>query len=229
MAAKVAEHTLKADKRTVLGRKIKQLRKQGILPANVYGSDIKSFAVQVNTRDFEKLYDEVGETGLIALSVDGTDHPVLVHNVSRHPLNSSALHVDFHEVNLKEKVRATVQIEFTGEAPAEKEGIGVIVPQMREIEVEALPTDLPENIVVDISELAEVDQAIKVSDLKVDRSKVELMEEDPERIVVSVAAPQKEEEPEPVAAEGEGAEGETPAEGEAPAEGGEEKSEESSE
>ncbi len=229
MAAKIAEHSLKAEKREVLGRKIKQLRRSGVLPGNVYGKDIKSFAVQVSLRDFEKLYDEVGETGLIALSVDGKDHPVLVHNVSRHPLNSSPLHVDFHEVDLKEKVRATVQIEFEGEAPAEKEGVGVVVPQMREIEVEALPTDLPENIIVDISGLTEVDQAIHVKDLKVDRSKVELMEEDPERIVVSVAAPQKEEEPE-APAEGEGAEGEAPAEGgETPEVGGEEKSEESSE
>jgi large subunit ribosomal protein L25 len=225
MAAKIAEHTLKAEKREIFGRKIKQLRRAGVLPSNVYGRDIKSFAVQVNLKDFEKLYEEVGETGLIALSVDGTDHPVLVHEIHRHPLNGSPLHVDFHEVDLKEKVRATVQIEFEGEAAAEKEGVGVVVPQMREIEVEALPTDLPENIIVDISVLAEVDQAIHVKDLKIDRSKVELMEEDPERIVVSVAAPQKEEEPEPEAVEG--AEGETPAEGsEAPAEGGEESKEE---
>ncbi len=215
MATKIAEHTLKAEVRVVLGRKIKQLRKQGILPANVYGKDIKSFAVQVSLKDFEKLYATVGETGLIALSVDGKDHPVLVHGIQRHPLNSSPLHADFREVDLKEKVRATVKIEFEGESPAEKEGVGVIVPQMREIEVEALPTDLPENIIVDISVLTEVDQAIVVKDLKVDRSKVEVMEEDVERIVVSVVAPQKEEVVEPVVTEGE-----TPA-SDAPSEAGE--------
>lgn len=227
------EHKLKAEKRTVSGRKVKQLRKQGVLPANVYGKHIESVSIQVATKDFVKLFGEVGETGLITLELGGETRPVLVHEVSREPVMDMPIHVDFLQVNLKEKVTATVPIEFEGESPAEKEGTGIVVPQMREIEVEALPTDLPDHITVDVSGLNQEGDSITVSQLKIDRDKVELKVEDPEQIVVSIAAPAKEEEPEPVVAEGEeGAEGEAPAEGgEAQADGeaapeGEEKKEE---
>jgi large subunit ribosomal protein L25 len=213
-------HSITAQKREITGRKIKNLRKEGILPANISGRDIKSITIQVPTREFMKVYSEVGETGVVSVKIDSKEVPTLIHNVHRDPVSDLPLHADFLQVNLKEKVTATVPLEFVGEAPAEKEGTGIVVQQMREIEVEALPTDLPESIEVDISSLAEVDQAVHVKDLKVDRSKVEIKEEDPERIVVSVSAPTKEEEPEPVAAEGE--EGAAPAEGSEEKEGGEE-------
>lgn len=212
MAGQVT-HQLTAQKREITGRKIKKLRKEGILPANISGRDIESITIQVPTREFMKVYSEVGETGVVNVKIDSKEVPTLIHNVHTDPVSDLPLHADFLQVNLKEKVTATVPLEFVGEAPAEKEGVGIVVHQMREIEVEALPTDLPESIEVDISGLSEVDQAIHVSNLKVDRSKVEIKEEDPERIVVSVSAPTKEEEPEAAPAEGE--------EGVAPAEGGE--------
>jgi large subunit ribosomal protein L25 len=210
---------LKAETRKVLGRKVKNLRKQGILPGNVYGKKIKSEAVQVSLKDFEKVYKEVGETGLLSLKVGNSDKPVLVHNVQTNPVTGDIIHVDFLQVDLKEKVTAEVPVELTGESTAEKQAIGTVVQQINEIEVEALPTDLPEKFEVSVEGLSEVDQAIFVKDLKVDKSKVEI-KADPEAIVAKVEPPQKEEViVPPVAPEGEApAEGTTPAEGVTPTE-----------
>jgi len=210
---------LKAETRKVLGRKVKNLRKQGILPGNVYGKKIKSEAVQVSLKDFEKVYKEVGETGLLSLQVGNSDKPVLVHNVQTNPVTGDIIYVDFLQVDLKEKVTAEVPVELTGESPAEKQAIGTVVQQINEIEVEALPTDLPEKFEVSVEGLSEVDQAIFVKDLKVDKSKVEI-KADPEAIVAKVEPPQKEEViVPPVAPEGEApAEGTTPAEGVTPTE-----------
>lgn len=192
--------SLKAEKRKVLGRKVKQLRREGVLPANVYGKNLKSTAVQVPSDEFTKVFSEAGETGLVDLKVNGQEYPVLIHNVQTDPVTDQALHVDFLQVNLKEKVTAMVPLEFTGESPAEKSQEGIVVEQMNEVEVEALPTDLPEKITVDVSRLKKVDDAIHVKDLQVD---VEL-KEDPERIVVNVAPPAVEEVEEAPPAEEEG-------------------------
>lgn len=193
---------LKVEKRDITGRRVNTLRRQGILPGNVFGKDIESFTIQLPTADFTKIYAEAGETGLIELSIGDSKHPVLVSNLHVHPVTNAPLHVDFHEVNLKEKVTATVPVEMTGESPAEKSGDGTVVQQLQEIEVEALPTDLPESFIVDVSSLTAVDQAIYVKDLDYDREKVEIMV-DQESIVVAVAEPQKEEVIEEAAGEGE--------------------------
>lgn len=194
---------LKAEKRTIEGRKVKNLRKSGILPGNVYGKKIKSESVQVVLKDFETIYSDVGETGLVTLDVAGEDKPVLIHNLQLHPISGEPVHVDFLQVDLKEKVEADIPVEIVGESPAEKQAIGTVVQYVNEVKVEALPTDLPEKFVVDVSNLAEVDQSITVADLSYDKSKVEV-KTSPEEIVVKVEPPQKEEVVEaPVAAEGE--------------------------
>lgn len=207
-----------AQKRTVFGRKVKKLRHEGILPANVFGKKIKSEAVQVSLKDFEKVYKEAGETGLLNLVIeDGKkkdERAVLVSNLQLNAVSDSPVHVDFRQVDLKEKVTAKVPVELAGEAPAEKSAVGTAVLYISEIEVEALPGDLPDKFVVDVSNLSEVDQAIYVKDLSTDRAKVTL-NVDAETIVVKVEPPQKEEVVAPPAP----AEGEVPVEGEAVAEG----------
>ncbi|HJY98297.1 MAG TPA: 50S ribosomal protein L25 [Patescibacteria group bacterium] len=216
---------LKAEIRKISGRKVKNLRKDGLLPGNVFGKKIKSQAIQVPLKDFVKVYKDVGETGLVTLAVGKEERPVLVHNLQVDPVKNTPVHVDFLQVDLKEKVTAGVPVELTGESPAEKQGVGTVVQQLMEIEVEALPTDLPEKFEVNVEALSEVDQAIYVKDIKVDRAKVEI-KADAEALVAKVEPPQKEEViAPPVAAEGEvPAEGEVapevgaPAEGEAPAE-----------
>lgn len=210
-------YELVAKNRQVFGRKVKRLRKEGVLPGNIYGRDIKSVAVQVALGDFEKVFAEVGETGLVGLKVDGDLYPVLIHNVQYNPVTDQPLHADFLKVNLAEKITASVPVEIAGVSPAVASEEGVLVQQMHEVEVEALPTELPEKIVVDISGLTEVDAAIKVLDLKVPGD-VEIRD-DPQRIVVNVAPPAKEEEIVPPAEEVPPEEGAPPAEGEAIPEG----------
>lgn len=205
---------LTAEIRKIKGRKIKGLRAQGILPANVSGKKIKSESIQVNLKEFKKIFSEVGETGLVELKIGSEVRPVLIHNIQKNPVTDEFVHADLLQVDLKEKVEAEVPVELTGEAPAEKQGIGTVVQYLNEIKVEALPTDLPEKFVIDVSELAEVDQAVFIKDLKVDRSKVDI-KADAEEIVIKVEPPQKEEVVEAPAP----AEGEVPVEGATPAEG----------
>lgn len=211
---------LKAEKRKIEGRKVKTLREGGLVPANIFGKKIKSESVQISLKDFEKIYKDVGTTGIVELSVGTEKHPVLVHDVQVNPKTDDVLHIDFHQVDLKEKIEADVPVELTGESPAEKQALGTVVQHINAIKVEALPTDLPEKFLVDVSALSEVDQTITVKDLTVDRSKVDI-KNGADEIVVKVEPPQKEEVVEaPVPAEGEvPVEGEVPAEGQVPVEG----------
>ncbi len=193
---------LKAQKRELFGRKINRLRRQGILPSNLFGNKIKSQALQVDTVSFTKVYQQEGETGLVDLVVDTKNHPVLIGQIHHDPVSGKPLHVDFRQVNLKEKVTANIPIEIIGESPAIKEKDGVLVTPLDEIEVEALPTDLPESIQVDISGLANIGDTITVADLKIG-TKVEI-QTDPETPIVLIQEQQaEEEEPEPVETEGE--------------------------
>lgn len=215
--AKMTNYALTAAPRKVLGRKVNKLRLEGILPGNVFGKDVKSFAVEVNQDTFSKVYEKAGETGIIELTVGKNKSTVLVSNVQRHPVTGDIIHVDFRQIDLTKKITATVPVEVVGESPAEKSGIGTVVQQITELDVEALPADLPEKFELDVTKLVEVDEAIFVKDLKYDRNKVSI-DADGEQIVVKVEPPQKEEiVPEVV----EAPEGETP-EGEASAEAPEE-------
>lgn len=214
---------LKVEKRQVLGRQVKNLRKQGILPANLYGKSIQSQALQVLQKEFLKIFMDVAETGLVTLMIKGEKNPrlVLIHNPQKEPLGNQPLHVDFRQVDLKEKITASVPLELEGEAPGVAVG-GVLLQLMNEIEVEALPTDLPEQIIVNIAKLEQIGQAVSVADLVYDKAKVQLKIDDPTALVVKIEAPAKEEvevKPAPPAggAPAEGAEAK-PEEGEKPAE-----------
>jgi large subunit ribosomal protein L25 len=186
---------LKAEKRTVLGSKAKKLRRQGIIPSNVFGKTIESQAIQVSQVEFNRVYKEAGETSLIWLKLEGEDkeRPTLVTAVTNNPITGDKLHVDFHQVNLKEKVNANVPVEVVGEAQMIKDGLAVLDNNLHEIEVEALPTDIPESIIFDISVLKEIGDHLKVSDVKLPEG-VTLVT-DPEATVVALGALQKEEEP----------------------------------
>lgn len=162
------KYQLKAEKRKISGRKVKQLRKQGILPANIYGKEIKSISIQLPVKDFLKTYEKAGETGIIELSVkEGETHPVLVHNLQIHPVSGLPLHVDFHRISLTEKVKASVPVVMMGEALAVQSKMGLLLTPVSELEVEALPGDLLERIEVDVSKLEKVNQEIKIKDLKI--------------------------------------------------------------
>lgn len=196
---------LKAEPRTVMGKKLKTLRREGILPGNVYGKDVPSVSLQVNLKEFEAVFKEAGETGLIDLQLDGEARPVLVKNLQLKFPERLPLHIDFYQVNLKEKVKAMVPLEVEGEAKAVTDQIGILLQQISEVEVEALPDKLPENIVVDVTALAAVGDQILVSDLKVDPDITILTDE--AQVVVKIDEPVQEEPEEEAPAE-EGAEGE---------------------
>jgi len=158
---------LKAKKRTLLGRKVKKLRKEGLIPANVYGKKVKSEAIEVEEKEFTEVFTKAGETAIVNLVLDGKDHPVLIHLVQHDPVTRFPLHIDFFQVDLKEKVTAKVPLVIVGESPAVKDKIGVLLHILSEVEIEALPADLLEKIEVDVSSLSAVDQLIKVGELKV--------------------------------------------------------------
>lgn len=214
---------LKAEERSVSGRKVKRLRKEGKLPGNVYGSDIKSTAVTLDAKEFLAEYKKAGETSVIDLVVGKQTYPVLIHNIQVDPVTSNPLHADFLKIDLKKKVTANIPLELVGEAPAEKQGLGTVVSYVDEVEVEALPGDLVDKIEVNVELLTEAEQSISIKDLHYDKDKLTITN-DPETIVVKVEVQKEEPVQAPVApAEGE----EVPAEGgEAPAEGEENPSEE---
>ncbi|TEU02050.1 50S ribosomal protein L25 [Candidatus Woesebacteria bacterium] len=187
------KNTLKAEKRKVLGRKVKKLRREGVLPANIYGKKIKSLSIKFPVVDFEKVYKAAGETGIVEIAIGKQKKPVLISNVQLDPVTDKPLHVDFHQVDLKEKTTADVPIELIGESPAEKQGLGTVVQSINEIEVEALPKDLPDKFEIDLSKLVKVEQTVQVKDLVVDTKKVKILAE-AEQMIVKVEPPRKEEE-----------------------------------
>jgi large subunit ribosomal protein L25 len=219
---------LTSEPRTVLGKKVKKLRREGLLPANVYGKGLESTAIQVKLSDFQAIYKEVGETGLVDLKVGDSTKPVLIKNLQQSFPLHIPLHVDFYQVNLKEKVKTNVPVVLTGEPTAVTEKLGMLLQTLAEVEIEALPAELPENVEISVEHLAAVDEQITVADLKAPQGVAILTAEDQ---VVAKIGELVVEEPEPVApAEGEegeaaeGAEGEGET-GEAKEDGGESKDE----
>jgi len=187
---------LTAEKREVLGKKVKRLRQQGKLPAVVFGKEVGSIPITLDKREFLKVYTEAGESTLVDLHLPGADKPikVLISETEVDPVSDEILHASLHAVTLTEKATATIPIEIVGESPIVKSGEGMLLTLLDEVEVEALPQDLPSEIKVDISNLTEIDQGIAVKDLPIDKSKVEI-KHDPEDLVVKIEhAEMKEEE-----------------------------------
>lgn len=186
--------TLSIEQRKILGKKVKNLRKQGIIPANIFGNKVKSTAVQIKSTAFRPVYNQAGETQIVYVQVSSEkeERPVLLTNVSYDPMTGDVLHVDLRQVNLKEKVTANIPVELVGESPAVKDIQATLITSLDEIEVEALPTDLPDHFTVDVSVLKNLGDVIKVSDLDIDHTKIEV-KVDLETVIVTVAGQQKEE------------------------------------
>lgn len=210
---------LRVEKRKIFGRKVKNLRQEGVLPANLYGKKVKSQALQLDLKSFLPIFQQVGETGVVHLQLkeDKEDHPVLIHNVQIDPVTDQLLHADFYQVSLKEKVTAEIPVELVGESLVIKEKRGVLIQSLLEVEVEALPTDLPDKFEIDISSLAEVNAAVMVKDLKVGEG-VKILT-DSQQILAKIEPLAKEEEVTPPPSVETPIEGEEkPAEGEPPSE-----------
>ena len=165
----MANLTLKVEKRIVFGKQNKLLREQGFIPAVLYGKKTPVCSLQINAQDFKAVYKEAGDTDIIDLIIKDEKQEqtknVLIQNVSNHFLDGSFLHVDFFEVEMDKPIIAHIPVNFIGESPAAKLG-GVLVKPTSEIEVEALPMDIPHEIIVDISSLTDFDQTIYIRDIK---------------------------------------------------------------
>jgi large subunit ribosomal protein L25 len=211
---------LAVEKRTIEGKQVKKLRREGIIPANIFGKELKSKSVQVPEKDLMKVFRKAGETSLVEVNMKEETYPSLIHNLQVDPISDRPLHVDFHKVNLKEKITANVPLKIVGESTIVKSGEGLILQPINEVEVEALPAELPHEIEINVENLNEVGQSLHIKDLKIDKAKVEI-KNDPEEVVVTVqSAEMKEEIVE---------EAPTPEDVEATSEKGEEPTEESTE
>lgn len=158
---------IEARKRKTAGKKVKNLIKQGILPAVLYGPQIKNLPLELNMKEFYKIYKEAGESSLISLQVENKSFPVLIHDVTRDPVSDNLIHVDFYQPILTKEVEATVPLVFEGESKAVRYLGGTLVKEIQEIEVWALPQDLPHEIKIDISKLETFEDEILIKDLQI--------------------------------------------------------------
>jgi large subunit ribosomal protein L25 len=217
---------LTARPRELLGKKSHRLLREGGLPAVVYGHHAETLHITLDAREFAHVFHRVGRTHLIDLEIDGRANKVLVKEVQIHPRRQGPIHVDLHQVSLEEKLQVEVPVIVIGESPIVKLGEADVQINVHTVKVECLPTDIPESFTVDVSGLANVGDALRVSDLAPVPNVAVI--DDPEEVLVKIAPRrelvEEEEEVAPVEGEAEeGAEAEA-AEGEpqAEAEGAEE-------
>ncbi|MCD6270972.1 50S ribosomal protein L25 [bacterium] len=185
---------LRAKKRDVLGRKTKRLRAENLLPAILYGPKIKNIPLVLDYKSFEKVWSKAGESSLINLEIEGEKkkYLVLIHDIQQDPLTDKIIHIDLYQPDLEKKVTAWVPLVIVGEAPAVKNLGGTLVRNLDEVEVRALPRDLPHEIKVDVSNLKEIHDEILIEDLQVPNN-VEILK-NPKEVVVTVAPPERVEE-----------------------------------
>jgi len=195
---------LKAEPRTIRGKRLQTLRRAGLVPAIMYGHRTDPVCLQVKTPELDRVLARSGGSRLITLTVgDGLDtHMALAREVQRDVITGSPLHVDFYEVTMTEKIRVEVPVLLVGESPVVARGEGMLLHMLDTIEIECLPGDLLDRIEVNVNGLQDFDQAIYVRDLQVPSS-IELLSEGDEMIVKveSISIEEEEEEVEEVAAE----------------------------
>jgi large subunit ribosomal protein L25 len=177
---------LKATKREVLGRKVGALRRAGKLPAVLYGHGIESTPITLEAHEATLKLSQVTSSSLMMIDLEGKEYPALVREKQRDYLKNRLLHVDFQVISMTEKVTTKVGIELTGTAPVVKAFSAVIVTVINELEVECMPQDLPQRVVIDISGLAEVGAAIHVRDVVIS-DRVKILDDPAETIVVASA------------------------------------------
>lgn len=182
---------IKADKRD-LNIKLYNLRKGNEIPAVFYGLGKVATPVAVSTTQFKKIWREAGESSPIKLSLPDGDIDALIHEVQVDPITNEPIHADFLAIDMKKKIQVSVPLEFVGIAPAVKSGLGNLVKVLHEVEVEALPSDLPHNLVVDISTLVGLENQIFVSDIKVPKGVAIVT--DMKEVVASIVAQVEEKE-----------------------------------
>jgi len=191
---------LKAEKRDVVGKQVKALRREGKLPAVIYGRHTEPINVTLDAHSASLALGKITSSSLVTIDVDGMEYPALVREKQRDYIKNRLLHVDFLAVSADEKLRATVSIHFFGLSVAEKDFGAVLVHNLEQLHVECLPADLPERIDVDISAMEKIGDGIRVKDVHVS-DQVRLLD-DPETMIAVATMPKVEEEAPVAAVEG---------------------------
>ncbi|OGB63045.1 hypothetical protein A2X44_03500 [candidate division CPR3 bacterium GWF2_35_18] len=191
------KHQLKAKKREIFGKKLKGMRRKGIMPGVVFGSKFNSIAIQFDLLEFRSIYKEVGETNILEVSIESDEaYPVLVKKVQLHPLSDLPLHADFYKVDLTQKVNVNIPLVFIGESEIIKSGEGVLLELMHEVVVECLPMQIPSSFEIDVSQLKTLGDSFTLKDLKLSEG-VEVKLESTE-LICKIVEPMKEEVEAPV-------------------------------
>ncbi|GIW00007.1 50S ribosomal protein L25 [Roseiflexus sp.] len=160
------KYTLSLEPRAVVGKKVKRLRRSGILPATVYGKGIEPISVQVDARSFNAVYRRAGRTALVELHIAGRQPlAAFIHALQRHPVTRDIIHADFRAVDLSQEVEVAVPLHIEGESPLVESGEAVLNQVLNAIEIRALPSNIPAHLTVDISGLDAFDKSIHVRDL----------------------------------------------------------------
>ena len=181
---------LKAEKRTITGKKVKNIRLMGKVPAVIYGGKLKSLPISLDKRETTNILNKVSGSTILTVDIEGEEHAALVREIQQDYIKGELLHVDFLAVSLKEKLRTNVSVSLVGVAPVLEEYSALIVSGLDQIEVECFPQDLPEVIEVDVSILEELGAAIYLKDIATIEN-VEFLS-DPEELI-AVASSIKEE------------------------------------
>ncbi len=185
--------------REKFGKAVKTLRQAGMIPAELYGKGIENLHLMVALKDFRKVLKQAGESSMINVVLGKEKRPAMISNVELDPVSDEINTVDFYQVRLDEKIKIKVPFEFIGVSVAVTDQKGILVKPMQEIEVEALPANVPHSISVDLSKIMEIGQSVYVKDLKV-VDDVKLLSES-ETVIATVTAPMTEEEEAKLAAE----------------------------
>lgn len=168
------------------------LRKKSFVPIELYGKGIENLHLAASTKEFKKVFKQAGENTIVSAVLDSKKYPVIIHEVAYDGVSGDILNVDLQQIRMDEKIKLMVPLEFIGVSPAVKEKNGLLIKSMQEIEVEALPTDIPHILQVDISKIMEVGQSLYVKDLALPKTAKVLLA--PETVVATVTAKLTEEE-----------------------------------
>jgi large subunit ribosomal protein L25 len=187
---------IKAVKRDVIGKKVGVLRREGKIPGVVYGHHINPISILMDRREVTRAISGLTSSSIVTLDIDGEMHSALIREKQRNYLRNELIHIDFQAVSLKEKIRSKIEVILTGSAPAVKNFNGIVFHEKEFIEVEALPTDLPERFVVDISNLEKIGDQIRISDMKFS-DKITVFDDSNDTVVTitGITSEQTEEEP----------------------------------
>lgn len=183
---------LRAQVRKELGKKTKALRRAGFLPAVLYGENVPSRPIAVSYQDFERTYRETGESTLLKLELEDKPFNVLIYDIEKEALSGKLLHADFYAVRMDKEIKTKIPIEFLGESPAVKNEGGILIKVLQEVEIEALPQNLPHGLKIDLTGLSSIGTRLFIKDILLPKEIRVIANSD--EVVVLVEAPRSEEE-----------------------------------